>query len=376
MKKYNAIDLFCGAGGLSCGLKKAGFNIKSGLDINKDALITYSNNFHKTVVIQEDIKDVSGYALLKKARIKKGSNFLLAGCPPCQGFSNIGKRDVNDFKNQLVFEYIRLIQEMEPTFILMENVPGMSKGVGKEIFKKVIKILEKEYYLKYDTLNAANYGVPQIRKRLVLHGIRKDVYKKLCISYPKEVENILPIQTHYEDEICNSRKKRWISVGDTLRGLPEIKAGESYEDDKIHNHVARKLSDINLLRLEYIRKNGGSRKFLSEQLVLECHKKTNTSYGDTYGIMNVNKPSPTLTSGCTSITKGRFGHPIQNRGISVREAARLQSFEDDFIFCGGIGSMSLQIGNAVPPKLAEASGEKIIKLMNLYNKLNALVNNE
>lgn len=305
----------------------------------------------------------------KIQKLKKGSNFLLAGCPPCQGFSNIGKRDVTDLKNQLVFEYTRLIQEMKPTFILMENVPGMSKGVGKEIFKRVIKILEKQYYLKYDTLNAADYGVPQIRKRLVLHGIRNDVYVKLNKVYPKEIENIFPIQTHYENGI-NNRKKNWVSVGEILRNLPVIKAGESYEDEKIHNHIARKLSDTNLLRLDYIRKNGGSRKCLSEKLVLECHKKANTSYGDTYGIMSINKPSPTLTSGCTAITKGRFGHPIQNRGISVREAARLQSFDDNFIFYGGLDSMSLQIGNAVPPKLAEASGKKIIRLMDLYDKLN------
>lgn len=368
MKKYKAIDLFCGAGGLSLGLKKAGFSVKLGLDIDEDAIATYKDNFKRAVVLQEDIRSTKGEKLLNKSKITKESNFLLAGCPPCQGFSNIGKRDANDLKNQLVFEYIRLIEEMKPTFILMENVPGMSKGVGKEIFGNVTRTLEKQYYLQYDTLNAANYGVPQVRKRLVMHGIRYDVYKKLLNAFPEELKHILPTQTHY-DKTNNNKKKGWISVGEALKGLPAIEAGEHFESEIIHNHVSRKLSETNLTRLDYIRKNGGSRKCLTEQLVLECHKKESASYGDTYGVMDINKPSPTLTSGCTSITKGRFGHPTQNRGISVREAARLQSFNDDFVFHGSIGSMSLQIGNAVPPKLAEASGRKIIKLMNLYDNL-------
>jgi DNA (cytosine-5)-methyltransferase 1 len=369
MKNLDVIDLFCGAGGLSCGLKNAGFNIKLGIDIDKNAIITYRNNFKKAIVLQDDIKNISGSMLLKKTKIKEESNFLLAGCPPCQGFSNIGKRDANDLKNQLVFEYTRLIIETKPAFILMENVPGMSRGVGKEIFKKVVEHLTKEYHLQYDTLNAANYGVAQLRKRLVLHGIRNDVYDKLYKVYPRKLDNILPVQTNYEYVENNSGKKRWISVGDVLKDIPPIKAGQSYEDEKIHNHVARKLSDINLRRLDYIRKHGGSRNCLSKELMLECHKKKRISYSDTYGVMNINRPSPTLTSGCTSVTKGRFGHPTQNRGISVREAARLQSFDDNFVFYGGIDSMSLQIGNAVPPKLAEASGKKIIELMILYDNL-------
>lgn len=259
MKKYKAIDLFCGAGGLSLGLKKAGFSIKLGLDIDKDAITTYKDNFKRTVVLKEDIRSIKGEELLNKAKITKESNFLLAGCPPCQGFSNIGKRDANDLKNQLVFEYIRLIEETKPTFILMENVPGMSKGVGKEIFRNVIRILEKKYYLQYDTLNAANYGVPQVRKRLVMHGIRYDVYSRLLNAFPEELKYILPTQTHY-DKANDNKKKGWISVGQALKGLPVIEAGGHFDSEIIHNHIARNLSEINLIRLDYIRKNGGSRK--------------------------------------------------------------------------------------------------------------------
>jgi len=367
MKKFRAIDLFCGAGGLSCGLRKSGFSIKIGLDVDGNALKTYKKNFDKVKVVERDIKDVSGEMLLKLAKIEKGSNFLLAGCPPCQGFSNIGKRDPNNDKNQLVFEYIRLIKEVEPSFILMENVPGMSRGVGKQLFSQLLEILGENYYLKYDTLNAADYGVPQVRKRLVLHGIRGDVYLTLKEKYPREMESILPIQTHKANPDSNSKLKKWITVEEAICDLPPIQHGESFGGENIFNHIARKLSDVNLVRLDYIRKHGGSRSCLKNKYILKCHKDPNF-YGDTYGIMNRNKPAPTLTCGCTSITKGRFGHPTQNRGISVREAARLQSFEDNFEFIGSLGSMSLQIGNAVPPKLAEASGRRIIKLMDLYDK--------
>ncbi|MDR0979195.1 MAG: DNA cytosine methyltransferase [Lachnospiraceae bacterium] len=370
MKRYSAIDLFCGAGGLSLGLKKAGFDIKLGVDVDEKVLATYKNNFEKVIVIQEDIKKINAKDILNNTKIKEGSNFLLAGCPPCQGFSNIGKRDEKDVKNQLVFEYIRLIKEMKPTFILMENVPGMSIGVGKKIFKKCIEELELQYYIEFETLNAADYGVPQIRKRLVLHGVRKDVYKVLMDKFPKEIKNILPNKTHSDNEIGKTTKK-WITVEEVLKGLPEIKAGEKYEGKEVFNHVARNISETNLIRLDYIRKHNGSRYCLTDDLVLKCHKN-NISYGDTYGVLYNNKPAPTLTSGCTSITKGRYGHPIQNRGISVREAARIQSFPDDFEFVGNIGSMSLQIGNAVPPKLAEASGKRIIFLMNLYEQCNKI----
>lgn len=369
MKRYKAIDLFCGAGGLSLGLVKAGFNVKVAVDIDLKALRTYANNFKKVKLLNKDIKNVEGEELLKLAKIEKGSNFLLAGCPPCQGFSSIGKRDVNDYKNQLVFEYVRLIHETEPTFILMENVPGMSRGIGKDIFKEVINNLSEKYYIEAETLNAADYGVPQIRKRLVVHGIRKDVYNILKNTYPDSINYILPKKTHSIQEDKKEKLKAWITVNETISDLPIIRAGENLEDSKIFNHICRKVSEINSKRLDYIRKNGGSRKCLQEEYVLKCHKNNKASYGDTYGVMDGNRPAPTLTSGCTSITKGRYGHPTQNRGISVREAARIQTFDDNFKFVGGIDSMSLQIGNAVPPKLAQASGKSIIYLMKLYDAI-------
>ena len=366
MHRFKAIDLFCGAGGLSSGLKKSGFDIKVSVDIDEQALSTYRNNFKRTKVIQSDIKNISAEYIGNLAGLKCGENFLLAGCPPCQGFSNIGKRDKNDLKNELVYEYIRIVNDLRPSFILMENVPGMSKGIGKKIFNNVIQQLSRNYYIEYDTLNAANYGVPQVRKRLVVHGIRRDVYERLIEIEKVEKLHILPSITHSKIEKKGYRK--WKTVGDSIMDLPELNAGDECKIAGINNHVTRKISAKNTERLKEIRENGGTRTCLPDELSLKCHKKENVSYTDTYGVMNLDKPAPTITSGCTTISKGRFGHPTQNRGISVREAARLQSFDDNFIFSGNLGSMSLQIGNAVPPKLAAASAKVIFNYMNIYQE--------
>lgn len=360
--KFKAIDLFCGAGGLSTGLKKSGFRLCLGVDIDEKALKTYKCNLKRTKVLKEDIKKVTGEKITELTGINRRDNFLLAGCPPCQGFSSLGKRDANDEKNELVYEYIRIINELEPSFILMENVPGMSTGGGKEIFKNVVKELEENYHVEYATLNAADFGVPQIRKRLVLHGIRNDVYDNLGLD--KEKQKILPKSTHSKEKKKGYRK--WVTVRKAIFDLPILGAGESYDDGIIKNHKARSLSETNIERLQEIRLHGGNREMISEELQLECHKKENVSYTDTYGIIDPDKPAPTITSGCTIISKGRYCHPTQNRGLSIREAARLQSFDDKFEFQGNMGEMSLQIGNAVPPKLAQASGKVIINYMGLY----------
>ena len=360
--KFKAIDLFCGAGGLSTGLKKSGFRLCLGVDIDEKALKTYKCNLKRTKVLKEDIKKVTGERITELTGINRRDNFLLAGCPPCQGFSSLGKRDANDEKNELVYEYIRIINELEPSFILMENVPGMSTGVGKGIFKNVVKELEENYHVEYATLNAADFGVPQTRKRLVLHGIRNDVYANLGLD--KEKQKILPKSTHSKEKKKGYRK--WVTVRKAIFDLPILGAGESYDDGIIKNHKARSLSETNIERLQEIRLHGGNREMISEELQLECHKKENVSYTDTYGIIDPDKPAPTITSGCTIISKGRYCHPTQNRGLSIREAARLQSFDDKFEFQGNMGEMSLQIGNAVPPKLAQASGKVIINYMGLY----------
>lgn len=365
MKKV--IDLFCGAGGLSAGLRKAGFTIKIGVDIDKQALQTYRTNFQRTKILEKDIIDVTGEELRRLANLQADEHeFLLAGCPPCQGFSNLGKRNPDDSKNLLVLQYVRLIEELQPNFILMENVPGMSKSVGKKIFQQVLTRLAPLYHIDQGVLNAADYGVPQLRKRLVLHGVRRPIYDVLRNIVHKENISFLPKPSFYE--YPNGRQRKWVCVDDAISDLPPIAAGEKFPENKICNHVTHRLSVTNLKRIKAIRANGGNRQGIDDKYELECHKKVGGGHTDTYCIIDSSRPAPTMTSGCTVISKGRFGHPTQNRALSVREAARLQSFEDDFVFCGSLTAMSLQVGNAVPPKLATASGKVIYKYMAMYEE--------
>ncbi|WP_277302118.1 DNA cytosine methyltransferase [Veillonella caviae] len=350
-----AVDLFCGAGGTTVGLKQAGIDVRVAVEIDYIASKTYHYNNPEIFLLNEDIKNVNGEMIVRHSNITDNDKLLLVACPPCQGFSSIGKGDINDPRNLLVLEYLRLIEEIKPHFILMENVSGILKGRGHSVFNSFINRLKKDYEIIYDVLNAADYGVPQVRKRLVLHGIRHDLVEE------NEIKVSLPNKTHSNS---NDNLPNWNTVN-TIMDLPPLLAGESYESDVIHNHLCSNLSDINLRRIEYIRAHGGNRKSLPDELVLNCHKGK-TGHNDVYGILNREKPSVTITAGCMSYSKGRFGHPTQNRALSAREAARLQSFPDEYYFWGNKGALAKQIGNAVPVKLAAASGAYFL---DIYHEL-------
>lgn len=353
------IDLFSGAGGLSCGLKEAGLEIKAAVEIDNIASKTYKKNIGD-IILNKDIKDVSGLELLEFAGIKKGEMFVMAGCPPCQGFSSVGPRDESDVRNQLVFQFTRLINETHPWFIIMENVPGMSRGIGKKIFAEAKKELREEYFIQSEILDSANYGVPQHRKRLVLHGIRKDILNKFL---PEGFNKLLPEPTHRNPKKSDSELRNWKTVS-IIKDLPKIEAGQGIEE--IPNHRSMGLSRKNIERIKNTPHNGGSRKSWPEELVLNCHKGK-VGYNDVYGRMDFKDLAPTITAGCLCYSKGRFGHPEQDRAISAREAARLQTFKDEFEFQGSLSDVGRQIGNAVPPELAKASGKHIKNLIEKYN---------
>lgn len=366
--KYEAIDIFSGCGGVSCGLSLAGFKLKSAVEIEKHAVGTYLNYgpLKNVNVLNEDICNLSGEQILKAAKIKKDDIYLFAGCPPCQNFSRqnpLNKNKTDEERKKLLFEFLRLIEEILPPFILMENVPGIKSEFNNKILTEFLERLRKHYDVKENVLNAADYGVPQARKRFVLHAVRKDINEEL-------IKNgfifDLPKVTH--DKNGRNGLAKWKTVKETIGDLPAISAGEEYGDDgKIHNHKCAGLSDTNLKRIRAIRNNGGSRSGLPEELVLNCHKKkddegnTFSGHGDVYGIMDPDKPAPTITGGCLCYSKGRYGHYSQDRAISIREAARLQTFPDDFIFSNSLTDSALQIGNAVPIDLVKASGEVFIK---------------
>ena len=366
---YTAIDLFCGAGGLSLGLENAGIHVALGIEINPVAATTYQNNLTGTVLVN-DIKKVTSQSILDSLNIKSGDLFLLAGCPPCQTFSSLQKTDVvNDERNNLIYEYVRLVSELRPLFIQLENVPGLKRGRGKTIFEDAVSKLSELYETKSDVLNCADYGIPQSRRRLVLHGIRKDVYNLLKESDPSFTVS-LPQKTHSEHPTDGSGLASWVPAGPAFQNLPPVVAGDPAPAG-FPNHETNKLAPINIQRIQYIQTHGGSRDCLPDHLQLPCHKKKNVGYTGVYGIIDTTIPAPTMTGGCITYSKGRYGHPTQPRAITVREAARLQSFPDNYVFSGTRGQTALQVGNAVPPLLAQASGQYFISVMDKLHTLPA-----
>ena len=344
MKTYTAIDLFSGCGGSALGFKKAGFKILAAVDNDKASAKNYKRNNPETIFFEDNIVNISDKDILKKTGVKKGKLTVILACPPCQGFSSarrISQR--NDPRNKLIFEFVRLTKEILPEFIAMENVPGLSKGEGVNLFTEAVDMLSK---IGYDmpvknVFDASDFGVPQRRKRLILIGTR---LKRIRIESPAP-----------EFGPDGLPKKR--TVKEIIGNLESIEAGETDPKDSLHR--SRTVSELNFRRLLATPKDGGSWKDWPEELKLNCHKNKSGHY-DVYGRMKWDHPAPTLTGGCTNLSKGRFGHPEQNRAISLREAALLQSFPGNYIFEGNIGEISDQIGNSVPPLLAEKIGKIII----------------
>lgn len=349
----SAIEIFSGCGGLSTGLEKAGFQILSAVEINPVASQTYRQNHPDVHLIVNDVRKVKASFFLKQFCLKRGELDLLAGCSPCQGFSRLrkGKSADNDPRNQLVFEFLRLVKGLLPKTIFMENVPGLiNTERGQKVFYPVKKELEKlGYNVDYAVIDTAEYGIPQFRRRFVLLGSR---YKRHQICLPK------PTHTDPRKISASSQMLPWKTVRQTFKGLPTLQNGGKSE--LLPLHLCSLNGDTNLKRIQSIPHDGGSRNSLPQDLVLECHKKYPNGYRDVYGRMSWDRPSPTMTGGCTNITKGRFIHPEEDRGISLLEAALLQTFDADYKFIGNFGQISLQIGNAVPVELARIMGLKLI----------------
>jgi len=354
---FNIIDLFSGAGGSALGFRKAGFSIKAAVEINSLAAETFKANFPEATVFTKDIREIKGKDLLGVSGLKNGKEVILLACPPCQGFSSARRvsQRLNDPRNMLIREFLRLVGEIKPSFFVMENVPGLARGIGKPLFDETLEELRRLGYLNiaHGIVDVADYGVPQHRKRLLLIGTR---LPGLTITLPKP--------TNQDPDHLPSYLPPWKTVKEAIGDLKPVKAGGMDGNDKMH--VAANLSELNMTRMRATPKNGGSRTAWPEDLVLECHKKV-TGYKDIYGRMKWNAPSPAITGGCAMISKGRYGHPDQNRAITLREAARLQTFTDEFLFFGTFGEIAKQIGNAVPSLLTTRIANMIKRVMKTYN---------
>lgn len=333
-----AIDIFSGCGGLSYGLRQAGFKVAYGVEIDEKAVETYRVNHPTTKVVASDILKVTVTQILRDTGLKKGQLDLLAGCAPCQGFSKHMHGRENDPRNTLILELLRIVKGLLPKTFFMENVPGLAYGIGKPIFDRFCNELTYlGYRYNFKKVNAVDYGVPQFRERLVF-----------VASRIKKVNLDVFLPTHW-DPSKYPNKQPWKTVRDSIYGLPEVKIGEK---SVIPNHLGLMMSDLNRKRIAAIPKNGGSRIELPKELQLTCHSK-NVGYKDVYGRMKWDEPCRTLTTGCCSITKGRYGHPEQDRAISPYEASLLQSFPKDYVFPHTPTITARQIGNAVPPEMAK-----------------------
>lgn len=337
MKSWGVVDFFCGCGGTSSGLEKSGMDILAGIDIDDVALATYKHNFPKSEIINQSIVDLP-LGLLNDL-VKKGNKdkLVFAACAPCQPFSTQNRlKTTDDQRISLLDEMHRFVEYFMPDYIILENVPGMQK-IEQGPFTRFQELLDKHGY-QYDfaVKNAMNYGVPQSRKRLVLIAA-----KAREISLP--------------EEFCGKGKAPYKTVKETISKYPPLEAGENFAN--IPNHQCAGLKEITMERIKNT-PEGGDRRDWPESLLLECHK-THSGHNDVYGRLRWNKPSVTLTTKCTSISNGRFGHPEQNRALSVRESAALQTFDDTFVFKGTLQSTAKQVGNAVPVLFAKALGDQI-----------------
>ena len=337
--KIGVVDLFCGIGGLTFGLQKAGLDVIAGIDIDSTCEYAYTHN-NSSIFIEKNVSDIKAKDvknLLRAYDIK-----VLVGCAPCQPFSSHQKDKKKREKHKdwnLLNEYGRLISEVKPQIVSMENVPELQK---EKVFTDFLTTLkELKYSISYQVVDASNYGVPQRRKRLILLASRLG-----------KIQLIPP--THLENKV---------SVRDAIANLPPIEAGCPCPSDRLH--YARKLSENNLRRIQ-ASVPGGTWRDWPEDLRLPCHKqKTGESYASVYGRMRWDEVSPTITTQFTGYGTGRFGHPEQDRALTLREGAILQSFPANYEFISDDDEFSGQaiakhIGNAVPPRLGEIIGKSII----------------
>ncbi len=332
MEWPTVVDLYSGCGGVTAALRAQHFKVVAAVDNDPLAAQTYRLNNKNTHFYEMDIRDVKP----KEIRTKHLGNTdldVLVVCSPCQPFSNQNKNRGADARSELILQATRFARILNPKIIFFENVPGIARKETSSVLTKLRDDLNQLGYNLNEpqTIDMADYGVPQRRRRCVLFATRP--------GYTMELPAPLTVEGH--------RRTVRMAIGD----LNPLRSGSKSKKDPLH--FARDHQPIALNRMASIKKNGGDRFSLPLELELECHKGK-TGYPDVYGRMWWDRVAPTLTTGCTDVTRGRYMHPTQNRAISLREAARLQTFPDTYIFEGNSGQIATQIGNAVPPAFIEA----------------------
>lgn len=331
------VDFFAGCGGTSAGFRAAGIEPVAAIDFDPEAAATYGLNFPDAVLFVSDVAELPNHALdavVHDAR-SKGRPVVFSACAPCQPFSKQrrGQVSADDARVDILAEVLRFVRRHRPEALFIENVPGLELQAGdRGPFHRVLRSLRRAgYEISYDTVEARSFGVSERRSRLVVIASRGGAVP-------------FPTPTH------GAGRAPYRSVRDAIGHLPPLSAGQTHAS--MNAHRAAGLSSLNLRRIMATPEGGGRLDWPSE-LQVACHKGRDQSYTDTYGRLRWDDPAPALTTRCISYSNGRFGHPAQHRAITPREAAAIQSFPESFVFTGTLAGMARQVGNAVPPRLAE-----------------------
>ncbi|MCX2582732.1 DNA cytosine methyltransferase [Pedobacter sp. MR22-3] len=345
-QQIKAVDFFCGGGGMSYGMQMAGVKVIAGIDFEQSCKETFEANITGAKFLQEDVFDLTVEKLETELNLQRDdNNLILIGCSPCQYWSiiNTDKEKSKKSKN-LLKEFRKFVEYFNPGYVVVENVPGVLRNKRKSGLSGFITWLKKNSFsVHFDNHDISEYGVPQSRRRFTLLANR--ITK----------EKIAPVK-------ALGKKLLVKDVIGEANGFPKIPAG--HKDKTGFMHTVAGLKEINIQRLEQTAKNGGSRISYADNELLapKCHKNDKVNFKDTYGRISWDKLSPTITTKFFSISNGRFAHPEENRAISLREGAILQSFPKSYVFkTTTIGNTARIIGNAVPPRYAQAIAEAIIQ---------------
>lgn len=377
--KLKAIDLFCGCGGISLGLRLVGFEVLAGVDIESNYISTFRHNFPNSKSLQLDLSTTQPSEFMRLVGVQKGEVDLLAGGPPCQGFSkNVPRKNrfLEDPRNGLIKSFLDYCEELQPRFILMENVAEMKNGFEKTYTEEILSRLNDEgYTVTYAVLNSADFGVPQRRRRAFFLANRENVKFKLPEStHTKESENNLFALPNY------------VSVWDAIGDLPSRSHTDNIDElceyacqpfsdfqklmrngnKTVSNHVARFLQSKQFERLSSIEPGQGMKD-------LPVHLRTKGGYSGAYGRLTKDMIAPTITRWVFHPGSGRWGHPVDTRLLTIREIARIQSFPDDYEFVGTYVQKAGQLGNAVPPLLVKRIVESMLSQVETFKFSNSFI---
>lgn len=387
-KSVKAIDLFAGAGGFSLAALNEGMDVVAAVELNSDACETYSKNLidkpqNNTRLYDKDILSLDPKEFREELSLEKGELDLLMGGPPCQGFSThrILDQGVNDPRNLLLTRYFDFVRELKPKFFIVENVPGLLWKRHEMHLQKFKNLSRANGYklLGPLKLNAKDYGVPQNRLRVFILGVRTD-QNISRLEWP-------PCPTHFKP---GTKTPEWKTASTVFEEMPEYRKaslrkaiGKELANSLSYGKpLASKDEDNSVVHMKHTpelveRFNqtpvNGSRE--DTPFRLDCHSDGYVGHKDVYGRVRLGQPGPTMTTGCFNPSKGRFLHPWKNHGITIRHAARFQTFPDDFVFSGGITSQGVQVGNAVPIKLGCALLSEVSRILEFNGKSIAKVAN-